>query len=367
MMTLASELNINDQPQMPLQPLPVVIIGAGGIVKDAHLPAYQLAGFKVAGIYDTDSAKAAKLAADFTIPHVFASIDEAAETVSGAMIYDIALPAAAIIPILKKLPDGSAVLMQKPMGDDLAEAEMILAICREKSIKAAVNFQLRYAPFMLAAKDIIAKGLIGEVCDVEFNINVYTPWHLWSFMKTISRVEIAYHSIHYIDFIRSLLGNPTDVFGKTTRHPNSPGLASVRSDIIMDYGDAVRANIHTNHNHNFGATHQHSFVKIEGTHGAVKIQMGLLINYPEGLPDTIEYVSILNNAEPVWQQIKVKGSWFPHAFIGSMSQLMCYAEGSSTVLDNSVEDVIWTMRCVEAAYEIKPASKYLTTGISKFF
>ncbi len=212
---------------------------------------------------------------------------------------------------------------------------------------------------MLAAKDIIAKGFIGEVCDVEFNINVYTPWHLWQFMKTIPRVEISYHSIHYIDFIRSLLGNPTDVFGKTIRHPNSPSLASVRSDIIMDYGDAVRANIHTNHNHNFGTTHQHADVKIEGTQGAIKIQMGLLINYPAGIADKVEFVSTLNNAEPVWQEVTVRGSWFPHAFIGSMSQLMCFTEGSSATLDNSVEDVIWTMRCVEAAYEIKPASKYL--------
>lgn len=362
MIQYASELDIDDYPQMPLQPMPIIIIGAGGIVSDAHLPAYQLAGFPVYGIIDIDFAKAQKVAADFNIPNVFASVDEAVEIGADKMLYDIALPAVAIIPILKKLPDGAAVLIQKPMGDNLAEAEMILTICRTKKLKAAMNFQLRYAPFMLAAKDIITKGLIGEVCDISFNINVYTPWHLWQFMKTIPRVEISYHSIHYIDFIRSLLGNPTDVFGKTTKHPNSPGLASVRSDIIMDYGDSIRANIHTNHNHNFGTTHQQASIKIEGTHGAVKIQMGLLINYPSGIDDKFEFVSALKNAEPVWQEIKVHGSWFPHAFIGSISQLMCYAEGSSKKLDNSVEDAIWTMRCVEAAYEIKQASKYLVTG-----
>ena len=30
----------------------IYMIGAGGIVHDAHLPAYALAGFSVAGIYD---------------------------------------------------------------------------------------------------------------------------------------------------------------------------------------------------------------------------------------------------------------------------------------------------------------------------
>ncbi len=59
-------------------------------------------------------------------------------------------------------------------------------------------------------------------------------------------------------------------------------LASVRSNIIMDYGDMVRANIVTNHCHKFGMEHQHSYIKFEGTQGAIKINMGLLMNYPHG-------------------------------------------------------------------------------------
>ncbi|MGN6103204.1 MAG: gfo/Idh/MocA family oxidoreductase, partial [Devosia sp.] len=34
----------------PSTPRPIVIVGAGGIVGDAHLPAYRLAGFRVAGL-----------------------------------------------------------------------------------------------------------------------------------------------------------------------------------------------------------------------------------------------------------------------------------------------------------------------------
>ena len=37
---------------------PIVIIGTGGIVKDAHLPAYKKAGFEVIGLYDVDKQKA---------------------------------------------------------------------------------------------------------------------------------------------------------------------------------------------------------------------------------------------------------------------------------------------------------------------
>ncbi len=48
---------------MPAHQRPIVIIGTGGIVADAHLPAYRKAGFQIAGLYDRDGAKASSLAA----------------------------------------------------------------------------------------------------------------------------------------------------------------------------------------------------------------------------------------------------------------------------------------------------------------
>ena len=39
---------------LPSFPKPIVIIGAGGIVNDAHMPAYSKAKFEVLGLYDID-------------------------------------------------------------------------------------------------------------------------------------------------------------------------------------------------------------------------------------------------------------------------------------------------------------------------
>ena len=38
--------------------------------------------------------------------------------------------------------------------------------------------------------------------------------------------------------------------------------------------------------------------------------------------------------------MNIEGSWFPHAFIGSMAQLMLAAEGAIEKPDNSAEDCI---------------------------
>ena len=63
------------------------------------------------------------------------------------------------------------MLIQKPMGRDLAEARTILALCRERELVAAINFQLRFAPNMLALRDALTRGLLGDITDVEVRIN----------------------------------------------------------------------------------------------------------------------------------------------------------------------------------------------------
>lgn len=249
--------------------------------------------------------------------------------------------------ILEQLPDGAAVLMQKPMGDTLAEAVEILRICRRKGLTAAVNFQLRWAPNMLAARAITGSGALGELHDMEVKISVHMPWELWSFLSTAPRLEILYHSIHYIDLVRSWLGNPRSVYAKTVKSPRTPTLAPTKSVIILDYGDDKRAFVATNHSHDFDPHMQRSFVQWEGMTGAMRAQMGVNLNYPVGLPDSLQYV--LRDGEG-WMQAPVQGNWFPDAFMGSMGSLQAYVQGEADTLPTSVEDAIDTMRTVEAAY-----------------
>ena len=164
---------------LPSQPRPIVTFGAGSIVGDAHFPAYRKAGFPIAGLYDPDHAKAAKLAAQWNVT-AYRSTEEAA-AVPGA-IFDLATPPQFHADVLKALSDGAAALIQKPMGADLAGATEILKICRQKKLVAAVNIQLRFAPMMLALKDAIAGGWLGEVVDFDAWLALDTPWQLWEFL-----------------------------------------------------------------------------------------------------------------------------------------------------------------------------------------
>ncbi|WP_316800565.1 Gfo/Idh/MocA family oxidoreductase [Pedobacter frigidisoli] len=342
-------IDIRYKPALPQTKQPIIIIGAGGIVADAHLPAYKIAGFEVHGIVNRTKERAQKLADTFGIPNVYNSLAEAVAGAPENTVYDLTIMPAQYIEALNQLPDGSAVLIQKPMGDDFAQANEILELCRAKKLKAAINFQLRFAPFVSAARYLIGQGLIGELYDMEVRVTIKTPWEIFPHVIIHPRLEIQYHSIHYVDLIRSFLGNPQSVLAKTLKHP-AKKLSSSRSTILFDYGDTLHAVINTNHDHDFGPDHQESYIKWEGTKGGIVAKIGLLMDYPHGVPDVFEYCLVEDGKSPVWQTVKLEGSWFPEAFIGTMANLMRFSEGSTDVLHTSVGDVIQTMAVVESAY-----------------
>lgn len=328
----------------PSRPRPIIIIGAGGIVNDAHMPAYRKARFPVAGFFDIDQAKANALARKWEVPRVFSTIEEAMS--QHDVVYDVAAPPAAHHEILAALPPGSTVLIQKPMGVNLGEATTTLQICRARDLTAAVNFQLRFAPMMLAVRDAIAKGGLGRLLEIEVHINLVTPWGLFPHLNPNPRVEIVSHSIHYLDLIQSLVGLPVGVFARSYRHPSSQ-LADTRTTAILDYPSDLRVALSINHHHNFGRRFQDATFRFEGDEGAAIVKLGALLNYPSGEPDELW----IARKDGDYQLVSLEGGWFPDAFIGVMANLQRFASGEDDVLETAVESAWRTMALVEACYQ----------------
>ncbi|NOZ32975.1 MAG: Gfo/Idh/MocA family oxidoreductase [Alphaproteobacteria bacterium] len=335
----------------PARPKPVVLIGAGGIVRDAHLPAYRRAGITVAGVTDIDPDRAKNLARDCSIQEIYPNVEAAVAAAGTGVIYDVAVPPHAITDVLPALPDGAAVLIQKPMGADQDQARAIRGICRKKSLKAAINFQLRFSPMMMVARQMIEGGRIGELLEIEVHLNIFTPWHLFGFLIPMERVEIAVHSIHYLDTIRALAGNPKGVFARSLRDPRAPEFAQTRTSVIFDYDAPLRAIMSINHNHQGGRKFQSAWFRIEGTKGAMMVKLGVCFDYPKGEADELWFCP--NGGE--WQQIALEGAWFIDAFMGTMRNVQRFDAGEDTALFSSVEDAYETMALAEACFEAMKA------------
>ncbi len=345
-------MNIPKEPPLrqtwpsPREPLPIVLVGAGAVVSGSHLPAYERAGYSVASIFDIERDRASRVAQEFGIPRVLESLEEAFSFRD--CVFDIAVPPEELLGVLAEAPENSIVLMQKPMGENLSQARMIRKLCHAKRLTAAVNFQFRFSSLMLAIRDAIDRGWLGTITELEFRLNLRTPWEVFPFCKHRDRLEIQIHTVHYLDCTRALIGDPLGVHARTLPDPRFPDLTSTRSTIILDYGDAIRCCLSINHNFAHGPNHVGATIKVEGTDGAAVGSIGV---HPDWPPETLE----LKAGGWRWENVPLRGRWFPDAFAGSMASLQSYAAGDTDQLPTSVDEAIKTMAIVEACYESNAA------------
>jgi predicted dehydrogenase len=228
---------------------------------------------------------------------------------------------------------------------------------RARQLVAAVNFQLRFSPNVLALRDLLARKSLGRVRDVEVRVVADTPWSTWKFLRGIPRLELLYHSIHYLDLLRALFGEPDGVIGSARTDPAFPGLADTRCALELVYPRGPRVTLRTNHAHEFGPVRRVSEIRIEGARGAALLRVGVNLDYPSGKPDTLEIAR-----DRAWQYVPLRGSWFPEAFEGTMTNLQRHLAGEDRVLETSVDDALRTMALVEACYS---ASKRAPTRIPR--
>jgi len=336
---------------VPSNPKPIVLIGAGAIVRTAHLPAYRRLQLPIAGLFDVRLDAAVQTAQEFAVSTVYRTLTQACRAgADGSVVFDLAVPGDQVLGVLRCLPEGSAVLIQKPMGEDLATAREVRDLCAERRLAAAINFQLRFSPNMLALRDLLGRGELGDLVDIEVRLQVRQPWETWPFMRGLPRLEVLYHSIHYLDMIRLLAGEPRGVYCRAVGHPALPEYSDPRSSIILDYGDRLRCSLTLNHTHVFGPKHRASMFKVEGTTGAALLSMGVNLDYPLGLPDALEIARAGD-----WQPVALRGSWFTEAFEGPMSNRQRFVAGGDAALLSPVADAIGTMAVVEACYQSSAA------------
>lgn len=326
--------------------VPIAIIGAGGIVDGAHLPAYAKAGLTVVGITDVDQAKAQDVASRHGIPKVYKDIDELLAD-GNSRIVDIAVPSVAQPEIFLKVANaGRDILAQKPMASTVADGLRMAEAVTANRIVAAVNHQLRFEEGMAAAHKMVELGWVGTVTNMTFHVNLVTPWEMWPWAKELDRLEIMLHSIHYHDVVRWFLGEPKSVFCAAGRTKDQYPKGETRTISTYVYENGVTALVHANHI-NRGEDNYAEY-RIDGDQGSIRGTMGLLYDYPVGRVDTLEVNSKVAGTDG-WTPYPVTTRWFPDAFIGTMGSVM-NAIATGAPLRSSVSDTVGTLKLVEALY-----------------
>jgi predicted dehydrogenase len=339
---------IDDRPTSPVTTrYGIGLIGCGGIVNYAHLPAYTAHHLNVVACHDRnpDAAKATSDA--FGIGVIHDSVDAMLADPDVAIV-DIAVhPSAQPEIAIRAMQAGKHVLCQKPMALTPKDALRIVEAANVCGRKAAVNQQMRWAGGIAAAKQIISSGFVGDVTDANIIVSVETPWHMWPWLRDSDQLEIMYHSIHYQDSLRFLLGNPATVTSRHARFPDQPERAETKTLTVLDYASGAQALVAVNH-HNHSKAPIAGF-RFQGTMGVIAGEIGLLATYPDGAIDTVR---ARRNDDPVgsWNEPQLTTLWMPDAFIGPMASLINAIESDSEP-STTVADNLDTVRVVSAIYQ----------------
>src|ERR1700741_1285826 len=94
------------------------IVGAGGIVNYAHLPAYKKAGFKVVAITDQNREKAERTAKEHAIDRVCGSVDELLAQPDIELVDIAVYPTEQTAIVERASGAGKHLLCQKPFADE---------------------------------------------------------------------------------------------------------------------------------------------------------------------------------------------------------------------------------------------------------
>ncbi|MCU1571646.1 MAG: oxidoreductase [Naasia sp.] len=325
------------------------VIGAGMIVSEVQLAAYQEAGFEVTAIASRTPAHAAAVAERYGIPTVHETPEQliADESVE---ILDIAYPPD-LQPALVRLAFEQAhikgILAQKPLALGLDEAIALRDEAAAAGKILSVNQNMRYDQSIRVLSQILERGELGAPVIATIEMRAIPHWQ--TFLAEYDRLTLSNMSVHHLDALRFLFGEPTEIYTAVRTDPRTE--FEHTDGIVVSTLRFPNNVLAVSMEDVWAGPRQEGFDsdfyikwRVEGTEGVAQGTVG----WPTGEPSTLTYASA-KTTDGKWVTPTWETHWFPHAFIGVMEQLQYAVEtGEPPVL--TVADNVKTVALVEAGY-----------------
>jgi len=200
--------------------------GGSGWGANAHVPAlkalphYQL---KAVCTAHEDTAKAS--AAAFGVERAFHRFsDMAAHPEVDLIAVCVRVPGHRDL-VMAGLQAGKAVLCEWPLGANLAEAQEMAGLARQRALPTIVGLQARSDPAILYARDLVQGGYIGEVLTANLNTIAQAvlqrgPGRIWQGVRANGANTLTIAGGHAIDAMCAILGEFAEVSARvSTRIP----------------------------------------------------------------------------------------------------------------------------------------------------
>lgn len=208
-----------------LQKLRYGLIGVGANVYGMHHPGLELPTADIVGICDLNGDVNEKVRAEWEASAFTDYQQMIDETRPDVVVVMTPHPWHAPMAIYA-LEAGCHVLVEKPMADEVAQAEAMIAAAEKAGKVLAVNFQQRLRPEIIAAKRLIDSGELGKIQHVDIKITwtrtalYYTQVDWRGTWDGEGGAVLMNQAPHELDLLCHLIGMPARVFcfARTTVH-----------------------------------------------------------------------------------------------------------------------------------------------------
>jgi scyllo-inositol 2-dehydrogenase (NADP+) len=195
-------------------PVRGAVIGYGGAFNMGrqHLQWMQAAGIQPVAACDTDAARMDAAQGDFPGIRTYTDYQELLKD-TGVDLCVVILPHNLHAPVAIACAEaGKHVIVEKPMCITVREADAMIAAAKGQGVMLSIFHNRRHDGDFLAIKEVLEKGLIGEVFHIEANIGGYgRPGTWWRSDKTISGGAMYDWGAHFLDWILQMV--PGEVQG----------------------------------------------------------------------------------------------------------------------------------------------------------
>lgn len=201
------------------------VAGAGaGYYAQFHLDAWQSTDrVDYVGICDQDPAKADAFARRFDIPNCFSDVNKMLDELQPDLL-DIVTPPESHLAIAREAFErGIAVVCQKPLAPDYAEAVRLVELAEEQRVELFVHENFRFRPWFREAAKLLREHRIGTVHSLAFRLRPGDGQGEAAYLgrqpyfRRMARFLVHETAIHFIDTFRYLLGEVTAVTSRLRR------------------------------------------------------------------------------------------------------------------------------------------------------
>ena len=322
----------------------VALVGAGEIVRAAHIPAYTQLGLEIRGIWDLDPRRGGEIARSVGVP-AFGSLEALLDD-DETVVVDVAVPPQEQHSVLYRVfAAGKHALVQKPLAPTLDEANNLVDAAREAGVLLAVNQQMRWEPAISTCYRLLTEGRLGRVRRASFTLKrpmIAESLPYW--VASAPRLTMLLNSIHFIDSSRFLFGEPMVVSARTWKRPDFAVIGETGAELEVTFASEVSVSILDE----LVSPRDPlvSVFQLVGSDAIVDASFGLWVDYPKGAADLIQVT--WSNGEV--EHIAARERWIPDAFKGPITELFAaIEERRPPTIDGA--DHLRTLRVVEAAYE----------------